>query len=339
MRGITFLGNRQVALAEFAEPAPGLGEVVVEIKASGMCGSDLHTYRKPEKQDLPIIAGHEPAGTVAVLGSGVNNNVAKLGQRVLVHHYHGCATCRQCRKGWTQLCTALPVQIYGVNANGSHAPYMTVPADTLVPLPESLSFKAGAAIACGTGTAWGALRRMKLSGRDRIAIFGQGPVGLSATLLAAAQGARVIALDIEPGRLQKAREFGADALINPKEQDAVEAIKAVTSGQGASMALETSGSSIAGCDALACLDKWGTACFVGIGTEVTFDVKQFLPSQISILISWSTSIVGQKECADFIVERGLDIDRLFTDQWTLEQAEVAYRHFDMQNSGKGVFLI
>lgn len=339
MRGIVFLGNRRLALSEFPGPTPGPGEVIVEVKASGMCGSDLHTYRRPETPNPLIIAGHEPAGIVVELGPGVHENVARLGQRVMVHHYYGCSTCRHCRTGWRQLCTTVPVQVYGVNANGSHAPYLRVPADTLIPLDDSLSFMAGAAIACGTGTAWGALRRMKLSGRDTLAVFGQGPVGPSATLLAAAQGARVIALDIEPARLHKARDFGAEAVINPNEQDAVNSIKAATSGQGATLALETSGSSLAGRHALACLGTWGTACFVGIGTEVTFEVKQFLRSQITVLTSWSMSIVGQKECADFVIDHGLNIDRLFTDRWKLEQAEEAYRHFDMQNSGKGVFLM
>ena len=118
----------------------------------------------------------------------------------MVHHYHGCTTCEHCCSGWAQLCTNGETEIYGINRNGAHAPYMLVPADTLVPLDDRLSFAVGAAISCGTGTAWGALKRMNLSGRETIAIFGQGPVGLSATQLAAAQGARVIALDVEPAR-------------------------------------------------------------------------------------------------------------------------------------------
>jgi D-arabinose 1-dehydrogenase-like Zn-dependent alcohol dehydrogenase len=97
------------------------------------------------------------------------------------------------------------VKVYGNNSHGGHAQYMCVPANTLVPLDDALSFTAGAAISCGTGTAYGALRRMNVSGNDTLAIFGQGPVGLSATQLAAAMGARVIALDISPQRLERAQ--------------------------------------------------------------------------------------------------------------------------------------
>jgi D-arabinose 1-dehydrogenase-like Zn-dependent alcohol dehydrogenase len=112
----------------------------------------------------------------------------------------------------------------------------------LVALDESLSFVAGAAISCGTGTAYDALRRMKVSGYDTIAIFGQGPVGLSGTQLAAAMGARVIALDISPERLARAKEFGAAETINPSNMDAVAAIRELTHGEGADLTLETSSS-------------------------------------------------------------------------------------------------
>ncbi len=156
------------------------------MKASGMCGSDLHQYRRPKHQERnatglppnpnPTIAGHEPCGIVAAVGPGVQPTEAKVGQRVMVHHYQGCAQCSHCRSGWQQLCQEVPIKVYGNNAHGGHAKYLKVPANTMVRLHEALSFSAGAAISCGSGTAYGALRRMNLSGRDTIAIFGQGPV-------------------------------------------------------------------------------------------------------------------------------------------------------------------
>src|SRR5260370_38217493 len=118
---------------------------------------------------------------------------------------------------------------------------MKVPAHTLVPLPDELSFTTGAAISCGTGTAYGALRRMNLSGRDTIVVVGQGPVGLSATQLAAEMGARVIALDVSAERLARAKNFGADALIDPKANDPVAPIKALPHGVGAAHHPTTSG--------------------------------------------------------------------------------------------------
>jgi D-arabinose 1-dehydrogenase-like Zn-dependent alcohol dehydrogenase len=221
MKAVVFPGERRVEFVDF--PDPGSGEVVLEIKASGMCGSDLKFYRASKtggaqalglgKLEGPVIAGHEPCGVVAAVGPGVAPAQAPLGARVMVHHYKGCGVCEHCRSGWAQLCRA-GIVVYGATGHGAHAPLMKVPASTLVPLPDALSFETGAAISCGTGTAYGALRRMNLSGRDTVAIFGQGPVGLSATQLAAAMGARVIALDISPERLARAKEFGADAMVH-----------------------------------------------------------------------------------------------------------------------------
>jgi D-arabinose 1-dehydrogenase-like Zn-dependent alcohol dehydrogenase len=195
MRGVTFLGDRKLQLMDFPDPAPGLHDVVVEIKASGMCGSDLRFYRASgETASLglgevsgPVIAGHEPCGVVAATGSAVDERTAKVGSRVMVHHYSGCGTCVHCRTGWSQMC-AEGSTVYGVTGHGAHAPYMKVPAHTLVALPDDLSFATGAAVSCGTGTAYQALGRIKLAGGDTIAIVGQGPVGLSATQLAAAMG-------------------------------------------------------------------------------------------------------------------------------------------------------
>ena len=356
MRGVTFLGGRQLQIAEFPDPAPGPHDVVVEIKASGMCGSDLKFYRAAGgetaalglgKLEGPVIAGHEPCGVVAALGSKVDERAAAIGARVMVHHYSGCGTCQHCRSGWSQMCVAGST-VYGVTAHGAHANYMKVPAHTLVPLPDQLSFTTGAAVSCGTGTAYGALRRMNLSGADTIAIIGQGPVGLSATQLAAAMGARVIALDVSAERLSRAKEFGADAGIDPKAHTkahskadhAVNAIKALTHGAGADLALDTSGVPEGRTIAVQATRPWGTVCFVGEGGGVTLDVsRDLLRKQLTIIGSWTFSKIGQAECANFVAERKIVVDHLFTHRWQLNQAEEAYRIFDSQTSGKGVFTM
>ena len=350
MQGVVFTGGRELELMSFPDPTPGPGEVVLEMKASGMCGSDLHQYRRPKgvKESVgglpanpdPVIGGHEPCGIVAAVGPGVAAADATIGARVMVHHYQGCAHCAHCRSGWQQLCQEVPVKVYGNNAHGGHAKYLKVPANTLVALPDELSFEAGAAISCGTGTAWGALRRMNLSGNDTIAIFGQGPVGLSATQLAKAMGARVIALDISPERLSRAKEFGADEVVDPRSNDPVGAIKDLTHGRGADCTLDTSSQQAGRIGAIRSTKVWGTMCFVGERNEVTIDVSpDILRKQLTMIGSWTFSVIGQAECARFIVERNIAVDQLFTHRWKLEQAEEAYRLFDQQTTGKGVFLM
>jgi threonine dehydrogenase-like Zn-dependent dehydrogenase len=342
LRGLVFLGEKRLAFVDVDDPSPRAGEVVVQIKVSGLCGSDLHPYRATHDPGLPLsrrfIGGHEPAGIVAAVGATVPRHVAKVGDRVMVHHYHGCATCRHCRTGWPQLCAPAKRTTYSGNAHGAHAPYMVVPAATLIPLHEALSFEAGAAIACGTGTAWGALERLGLRGGETLTVFGQGPVGLSATMLAAAQGVRVIAIDIDEERLGLARAAGAHAAINSRNTDPVQALRDLTHGRGVEAVVETSGSSQAAAAALDAVAVWGRIALVGIGTRLTLEMRALLDRQVTVMTSYTMSTVAQAACADFVVERGLPLDRLFTHRWRLDECEEAYRLFDTQSTGKGAFV-
>jgi threonine dehydrogenase-like Zn-dependent dehydrogenase len=348
MKAVVFMGERSLEFLDFPDPTPGPGEVVLEIKASGMCGSDLKFYRASKNGSAalglgptsgPVIAGHEPCGVVAAIGTGVGAREARIGDRVMVHHYKGCGVCGHCRVGWSQLC-AEGIVVYGVTGHGAHARHMKVPASTLVPLPDALSFETGAAISCGTGTAYGALRRMNISGNDTIAIVGQGPVGLSATQLAAAMGARVIALDISAERLGRAKEFGADAAVDATADDPAAAIRDLTRGRGADLALDTSGTPAGRMVAVRGTRTWGTVCFVGEGDTVTLDVsRDMLRKQLTIIGSWTFSTIGQADCARFVEDRRIAVDHLFTHRWRLDQAVEAYALFDRQTSGKGVFLM
>lgn len=351
MRGVVFTGDRDLELRNFPDPTPGPGEVVLEMKASGMCGSDLKFYRRSKAggegaaalgfvDPGEIIAGHEPCGVVVAVGPGVSEKQARVGMRAMQFHYFGCGVCDQCRAGWGQLCLEGVKTIFGVTGNGAHARYLKCPASTLVPLPDELSFETGAAISCGTGTAWAALQRLDLSGRHTIAIFGQGPVGLSATQIASALGARVIAIDIGPERLARAKAFGAEVVINPKETgDVVGAIRELTRGRGAHLALDASSAPDARATAVRCVRTWGKVCFVGEGGDVTLDVSpDLLRRQVTLIGSWTFSIVGQAECARFIADRKIDVEALFTDRWPLGKAAEAYRLFDRQTAGKGVFV-
>jgi threonine dehydrogenase-like Zn-dependent dehydrogenase len=151
-------------------------------------------------------------------------------------------------------------------------------------------------------------------------------------------GARVIALDTSDERLARAKEFGADSVINPKTTEKlVEAIKDLTHGLGAHVSLDASSSPAARAQAVRCVRTWGKACFVGEGDSVTLDVSNdLLRRQVTLIGSWTFSTVGQAECARYIADRAIEIDALFTHRWKLEEAVEAYRLFDAQTSGKGV---
>lgn len=348
MKGVVFLGDKKLEIQNFEDPSPGPNEVIIEIKASGMCGSDLKFYRAnsgPSSlglggDDKPVIAGHEPCGTIVEVGSNVSKENFLIDTRVMQHHYEGCGTCSHCSTGWQQLCNEGVKAVFGVTGNGAHAKYMKCPASTLVPLRDDISFIAGAAISCGTGTAWGALERLDLKASQTIAIFGMGPVGLSAVMLANKMGSKVIAIDINKQRLERSVEFGADVILNPEEsEDLLIKIKDLTKGLGVDASLDASSSPAARSIAVKCVKTWGKACFVGEGGDVTLDVSNdLLRRQVTIIGSWTFSKHGQAECADFVADKKLEVDKLFTHKWSLDQADEAYKLFDKQSDGKGVII-
>jgi threonine dehydrogenase-like Zn-dependent dehydrogenase len=181
---------------------------------------------------------------------------------------------------------------------------------------------------------------MNVSGRDTLAVFGLGPVGLSAVQLAAAMGARVVALDVTPERRQLVGAFGADSVIDPSAEEPVAALKELTHGQGVDLALDCSGVEAARAAAIRSTRTWGTVCLVGEGGSVTIDVsRDMIRTQLTVIGSWTFSSVIQAVCARFVVDRAIDVERLFTQRYALDQADEAYRLFDTLTTGKGVFLL
>ena len=160
MKAVVFPGASKIQFMEFPDPTPGPGEVVLEIKSSGMCGSDLKFYRAVGgasslglgKLTGPVIAGHEPCGVVVAVGPGVAENQAKVGMRVMQHHYRGCGVCEHCSTGWMQLCVEGVKEVYGATGHGAHARYMKCPARTRLsmhPLPHRRGRRRCAACAPG----------------------------------------------------------------------------------------------------------------------------------------------------------------------------------------------
>jgi len=170
-------------------------------------------------------------------------------------------------------------------------------------------------------------------------VFGQGPVGLSATMLGHAMGARVIAVDVSPERLALAKEFGADAVVNSKDTDPVKAIHDLTHGDGAETTMDCTGVAEARVAAVRSAGTWGRVALVGEGGGPTaFDISQhMLRRQLTIHASWTFSAMGQAECARFIVDKKVPLKKLLTHRFKLEEADRAYKLFDTQTTGKGVF--
>ena len=337
MRGVIFEGNRKASIREFPDPKAGPGEAVIQIKASGLCGTDLHRYRGDDP--VTMITGHEPCGVIAELGSG-SPKTLNVGDRVMCHHYSGCGICEICSMGYEQLCPTGHVTYGGGTGHGANADYILVPSRTLVHLHDSLSFEEGAAISCGTGTAWNGLQKMNISGRDTVVVFGQGPVGLSGTLSAKSMGARVIGVDVVSERLELSKELGADHVVNASNDDPVAEILELTGGLGASASLETSGNPTARQQVLRCLTPFGRCCYVGVGgpAEIDFN-RDVIFKVITIFGSWTFSKAELIEISRFFVETRAPLSKLITHRYSIDQAEQAFQEFDSSTTGKCVFVM
>jgi threonine dehydrogenase-like Zn-dependent dehydrogenase len=337
MKGLRFLGESKSEVASFPDVSPGPGEVLLEMKASGLCGSDLRRYRGPaEEANLDVCPGHEPCGTVVELGPGVTQ--VQVGDRIMQHHYDGCRKCNYCRTGWQQLCPVTEMRgYYGGTRHGGHAEFITAHESTCVKMPEEVSYEEGAYLACGASTAFHALKKLDVSGRDVLAVFGQGPVGLAATMFGSVMGARVIAVDVNRERLEMARQAGAWELVDNSSGDAAAQIRALTHGEGADATLEAAGLPVTRVAAAESARVFGRACLVGEGGEVTYEpTPHIIHRHLTLIGSWTFSTFGLAETAQFVADRKVPLDSLITRSVSLSEAPEAYTSFSGGTPGKFV---
>ncbi len=347
MTGILFPGSKQTIVKEFDVPQPGVGEVLIKMKASAMCGSDLeYIYKTPvEKRGQPvlgvlsypdIIPGHEPSGQVVELGPGVRN--LKAGDRVAVYHISGCGVCKYCRSGWQIICSSKH-KTYGFDRHGGNADYLVADERDCVILPDNLSYAVGAYCSCGAGTAFQVTKRLQISGLDDVVIFGAGPVGLAATLFANFMGGRVITVDVNEKRLGLAKKAGARQTINPQKENVVEKVFALTHGEGASVTIDCSASPVARNMALDCAKTWGRVAYVGEGNTTTIDPSpQILHKELTLIGSWVFSIPVMMELLECLSRFQIPLESLITDRFRIADAPEAFEKFERgETAGKAIF--
>lgn len=321
-------GNRTVQLREVPAPQPGAGDVLLATRASTICGSDLRAIYREHLGEGPeayqnVIGGHEPAGVVAAVGEGVTRLVP--GDRVVVYHISGCGFCDECRAGYQIGCTSPEREAYGWQRDGGHADFLLAREHDLIKLPESLSYLDGACVACGFGTAYEALRRVGVSGRDRLLVVGLGPVGLAVGLLAKKMGAsEVIGTDPSPERRGLALRLGA-----------VDVAEESVTGAEADVAVDCSGVGAGQLSALKNTRRWGRVALVGEGGQLSVDVSDvIIHRQLTLHGSWVTSTVHMRELLDRLDRWGLHPADIVTETFSLADAADAYRLADSGVSGK-----
>lgn len=272
-------------IEEVPTPAPGAGEVLIKVAASGVCHSDLHLAMgewdmlKPITK-LPLILGHEIAGVIESVGEGVND--FKIGDRVGVPWLHwSCGECEFCQMGRETLCSKQ--QITGCTVDGGFAEFVKAKASHTAKLPDNLSFEEAAPLLCAGLTVYSAMKKAEVRAGQKVAVFGVGGLGHLAIQLVKAKGAEVTAVDVADDKLELARECGADVMINAASGQAHKEIKKATG--GAHVVMVTSGSRAAYETAMRSIRKAGTLAVVGMAPEP-------VPLSTVAMVSGEFRIVG-----------------------------------------------
>lgn len=313
--------GRDLEAQHLPEPEVGPEEVLVEIKAAGICRSDMH-YRAGTRPvpRLPLTPGHEIAGVVRRTGADVS--AITSGDRVCIHYLVTCGNCEQCRRGGEQFC--ISGEMVGLDRDGGYAELVGVPGRNVLPLPEAVSFEAGAVLMCSSATAFHALRRGRLRPGESVAVFGVGGLGMSAVQLAAAFGALdVFAVDIEPGKLATAASYGA-VPIDAREGDPGEQIRRVTGGRGVDVALDLVGSPETMRSVIDALAVSGRAVAVAV-TQRPVGVDPFwdLVQREAEVVGSADHLASELPTLIELARRGtLDLSRVVTRTVPLEVAAV-----------------
>jgi propanol-preferring alcohol dehydrogenase len=294
MRAVRFHGvGRPLAVEEVDRPRPGPGDVLIDVAAAGVCGTELHFLDgllTPAR--TPITLGHEVAGVVAEIGEGVTD--VKVGDRVAVHYLHACGRCRWCAAGDDHLCDA-PLGFLAFATDGGFAEQIVVPASAAVPVPDGLDLAAAAVLCCSGTTALHAVDVSGVASGATAVVYGAGGVGLALVQVLREAGARPIAVARNPERLALAMELGAEAVVNAASEDVAAAIGAATGGLGADVVFELVGTAETSATALACLGKRGTLVYVGY----SFDRVEIDPLSLVVPEQRIVTSVGNR-CSELV---------------------------------------
>ena len=307
-------------LEEVPQPQPGPEEVLIRVRACGICGSDIHIVYEGVTPTAfqPIILGHEFSGEIAEVGEGGEGWSA--GDRVAVNCIVSCGTCPNCLSGNDQIC--LQRRLLGIHLNGGLAEYVVVPVRNLARLPDQVPFDQGAVLTDAVATPYHALtRRGKLSPGESVAVLGCGGLGLHAVQLAKLLGAGlVIALDVSEVALERARERGADVVCRPDREDPLEVIKQATGGRGVDLSLECIGLQKTIALAVQVLRTGGRAVIVGLGSEniLTLPPTEFVRREISLLGSYAFTTREIEELVELVTAGRLDLSASISKRIPLE---------------------
>ncbi len=334
-------GKGLVEIREIPEPKIKEDEVLIEVKAVSVCGSDLHIYHDHHPYWPPVVLGHEFSGVIADVGKEVTG--WKIGDRIVSETRTGsCGVCYTCQSGFPQVCEQK--RAYGIGINGAYAKYIAGPARLLHRLPEDIPFEVGAAIEPAAICVSSILERSQLQAGESVLITGPGPVGLISLAIAKTAGARIVGITGRSSakgiRFEKARELGADFIINIDQEDPVSRVLALTDGLGVDVLIETSGGDEAIQQAFETVRRLGRICAIGItgkqGVSIPYDRGVF--KAIRYDFCFSSSWTSWERTIGLISKGLLALEKLITHRLPLEKWEEAFDLLKNRRAAKIILI-
>jgi L-iditol 2-dehydrogenase len=326
MKALIYKGPYSFEYSDFPDPAVGDDEVLIRVKACGICGSDVHGCTgKTGRRLPPLIMGHEAAGIVEKAGKHVRG--FEQGERVCFDSTVYCNTCEACRRGLFNRCAerqVLGVSVPAFKRHGAFAEYVAVPSWIVSKIPDQLSFvRASLLEPASIGTH--AANRAPISNDDTVLVIGAGTIGLFILQACKLRGAaRVIVADINEFRLGAAKELGADILINPQKSDLREVVLKETQNQGVDVALEAVGFARTFADAVSVTKTGGTVVAVGnLEPKAEFDLQQLVAREHTFTGSYASS--GEfRDCIELVASGQINVEPLISDVLPLKEGPRAF---------------
>lgn len=331
MKAVRMVGvNKPLELHEIPVPEIGENDILVRVRAAGICHSDAH-YRagRSGMGALPLTLGHEVAGVVEKAGAQVAN--VSVGERVCLHYNLSCGKCHYCSSGHEQFCDS--VRMIGHHVDGGYAEYIVVPARNAIRLPEEIPFEQGATLMCASATALHALSKGRVKAGETVAVFGVGGLGMSAIQIAKASGAsQVFAVDIQQDKLELASEYGAIP-IDAGRGNAVEAIRKLTGGRGVDVALEMIGLRKTMEQAIDSVGYLGRAVMVGLNQQpISINTYMQVLGKEAEIIGSNDHLLSELPVLVDMAQRGLlDTSRVVSQVIPLDAAKINQRLDDLEN--------
>ncbi len=334
-------GKGLVEIQEVPEPKPKEDEVLIEVKAVSVCGSDLHIYHDSHPYWPPVILGHEFSGVIREVGKEVRG--WKVGDRVVSETRTGsCGVCYTCQSGFPQVCEQK--RAYGIGIHGAYAKYVAGPARLLHRLPETIPFEVGAVIEPTAICVTSVLERSGLQAGESVLVTGPGPIGLICLSIAKAAGARMVGVtgrsSDEAVRFAKAKELGADFTINVDREDPVQAVLGRTDGLGVDLLVETSGGAKAIYQAFEIVRRLGRICAIGISgrEEVAVPYDRGIFKALRYDFCFSSSWTAWEKALHLVSKGLIPAEKFITHKLPLEKWEEAFHLLESLQAAKVILI-